>query len=365
MCSYGYILELNLLDGHFRQPFNTYRLLHIFGADIAKRYISESGRLAFGSTHPGAVGGVDLDSFTADVLHVDPFKPEVFDDAAATAGRLEANADIRAFVDAGIDIDIKNGKIYWTDAIGSPSPSKIWRSNLDGSNMEDILTEYKNYYDVSLDLASEKLYWAAGDGIYRANYDGSDVEYLINTGQGVLGLDIDMTSNKIYWTNTLTNTIYRSNLDGSNIENLITFGSRPVDIELINTLSIILDIKPRCCPNPLSVNSQGVLTVAILGTEEFDVGQIDPASIRLEGVAPIRSAYKDVSTPVIDPVECECTKDGPDGFDDLVLKFQTQAVLETIGEVSKGEVIELILTGVLADETPIEGSDCVVIHGRL
>ena len=57
--------------------------------------------------------------------------------------------------------------------------------------------------------------------------------------------------------------------------------------ELVNN-SRPLDIKPQACPNPLNVNSQGVLPVAILGTEDFDVTQVDPASVRLAGVEPLR-----------------------------------------------------------------------------
>lgn len=41
-----------------------------------------------------------------------------------------------------------------------------------------------------------------------------------------------------------------------------------------------IDIKPQSCPNPINVKSRGVLPVAILGTAEFDVTTIDPASIR-------------------------------------------------------------------------------------
>lgn len=68
-------------------------------------------------------------------------------------------------------------------------------------------------------------------------------------------------------------------------------------------LKVDVDIKPGSCPNPLNLKSKGVLPVAVLGTEEFDVTTIDPLSILLsreeveEGVAPIRSDYEDVATP--------------------------------------------------------------------
>ncbi len=127
---------------------------------------------------------------------------------------------------------------------------------------------------------------------------------------------------------------------------------------------INLDIKPQSCPNPFNVKSKGVLPVAILGTEEFDVSTIVPTSVRLAGVEPIRDSLEDVAAPLVDPNECECSTDGPDGFTDLTLKFETQAVLEALGEVNTGDILTLQLTGVLNDETSIEGADCVVIVGR-
>jgi hypothetical protein len=129
-------------------------------------------------------------------------------------------------------------------------------------------------------------------------------------------------------------------------------------------ITVGLDIKPGSCPNPLNVKSKGVLPVAVLGSEEFDVSSIDVTSIRLAGVAPIRSSYEDVSTSVSDSNECECSTQGPDGFTDLKLKFETQKIVETIGEVSHGDELVLELTGVLSDETPIEGSDCIIIRGK-
>lgn len=122
-----------------------------------------------------------------------------------------------------------------------------------------------------------------------------------------------------------------------------------------------IDIKPQSCPNPINTKSKGVLPVAILGTNEFDVLTIDPASIRLAGVAPIRSSYEDVATPAEKVDECDCTDEGPDGFLDLALKFDTQEIISALGAVSDGDEIVLTVTGQLSDDTEIEGSDCVLI----
>ena len=132
---------------------------------------------------------------------------------------------------------------------------------------------------------------------------------------------------------------------------------------------VAVDIKPGSCPNPLNVTSKGVLPVAILGTEDFDVNSIDAVSILLAGVDPIRSAYEDVAEPVPDGNECECAEEGPDGYTDLTLKFKTPEIVEALvnmyGGLIEGEVLALPLTGVLSDGTPIEGADCVRIVGKV
>ena len=42
-----------------------------------------------------------------------------------------------------------------------------------------------------------------------------------------------------------------------------------------------LDIKPGACPNPLNVRSRGVVPMAVLGSESFDVTEIDVDSLAL------------------------------------------------------------------------------------
>ncbi len=131
---------------------------------------------------------------------------------------------------------------------------------------------------------------------------------------------------------------------------------------------VAVDIKPGSCPNPVNTKSSGVLPVAILGSNDLDVTMIDTASIRLAGVEPLRSAYEDVTTPAPDITDCNCIEAGPDGLLDLTLKFATQAIIEAIGDVDDGDIVTLELTGILYDpiphETPIEGSDCILIKGK-
>ncbi|MHC4266598.1 MAG: hypothetical protein ACYSUK_11825 [Planctomycetota bacterium] len=129
-------------------------------------------------------------------------------------------------------------------------------------------------------------------------------------------------------------------------------------------VAVAVDIRSGNCPNPMNVKSSGVLPVAILGSEDINILEIYPASIRLEGVAPIHSNYEDIATPVSDPCDCNCITDGPDGYLDMTLKFDTQEIVETMCEANDGDILPLLLTGKLFDGTPIEGIDCVHIKGK-
>ena len=129
--------------------------------------------------------------------------------------------------------------------------------------------------------------------------------------------------------------------------------------------SVDVDIKPQSCPNPCNVNSKGVLPVAILGTEDFDVMTVDPTTVELAGVPALRWDFEDVSTPAANVDPYTCTTEGPDGLMDLVLKFNKQEIVEAMnGDVSDGDVIFLYLTGRLKEEFNggyFAGRDWVVI----
>ncbi len=130
---------------------------------------------------------------------------------------------------------------------------------------------------------------------------------------------------------------------------------------------VYVDIKPRSCPNPLNTKDKGVLPVAILGTDGLDVRTIDPGSVRLEGVAPLRWAFEDVATPFINGEYCGCTTEGADGYRDMTLKFDAQEIVATLGEVSDGETRPLYLTANLKEEfggSHLEGFDCIIIKAK-
>ena len=134
-------------------------------------------------------------------------------------------------------------------------------------------------------------------------------------------------------------------------------------------LTVPFDVHPTSCPNPLNCKSQGRTPAAILGTADFDVTQIDPSTILLEGsVAPIAWNWEDVATPYepyIGKEDClDCTTEGPDGYLDLTLKFYTQDIFGALGSPSDGDCLVLTVTGNLLDGTPFTGEDVIVIRCR-
>lgn len=149
---------------------------------------------------------------------------------------------------------------------------------------------------------------------------------------------------------------------------LLNQGPSCVQLDYLRIMKLntpAVDIKPGSCPNPLNIEDNGILPVAILGSAGFDVFAVDPASIRLMGVAPLRSSYEDVAMPVsAGAAACECTQQGPDGFLDLSLKFDAQQVIAALGEVNDGDILELTLTATLDDGTQITGKDCVRIISK-
>jgi len=137
-----------------------------------------------------------------------------------------------------------------------------------------------------------------------------------------------------------------------------------------------MDIKPGSCPNAFNKKlfdfargenpkKGGVLPVAILGEAGFDVSLIDPSSIRLEGVEPLSQGggpkIQDVSTPVADNSDCECTTDGPDGFDDLNMKFSAQEVAAAIGPGDGDRELTMTFD---YNGVPYSATDCIHVIGK-
>ncbi len=143
-------------------------------------------------------------------------------------------------------------------------------------------------------------------------------------------------------------------------------------------ISAQLDIKPGSCPNPVNPRSRGVVPMAIVGGDTFDVTQIDVGTLKLrraDGVGGIAAPLSgppgpgittdDVATPFTGDL-CDCHELDGDGIDDLLLKFSTAELARAfqLSELPSGASMMLTLSGSLVDGTAFEASDCVVIPGK-
>lgn len=119
---------------------------------------------------------------------------------------------------------------------------------------------------------------------------------------------------------------------------------------------VSIDIKPGSDPNSINLGEQGLLPVAILGTQDFDVTTIDPGSIELGGVSLTERGSK--KTPKL-AYSLEDV-DG-DGFTDMMAFFEVQTlVTDGVLEVT---TTELELTATSDSGTPIKGTDSVnIVH---
>ncbi|MCK5618703.1 MAG: hypothetical protein KAJ17_04850, partial [Candidatus Krumholzibacteria bacterium] len=87
------------------------------------------------------------------------------------------------------------------------------------------------------------------------------------------------------------------------------------------------------------------------------------ADMAVQGVKPGRSTIKDVTTVPIGDEDCNCPGIGPDGFDDLHLKFSMEDVAGLVDGAAMGDVVQLALVGLLNDGTAFMAVDCARIVG--
>ena len=104
-------------------------------------------------------------------------------------------------------------KIYWMDA----GTGKIQRADLDGKNVEEVITGVSSPIGIAIDGDRQQMYWTEMGKIQRSELDGSHVE-TIRTVPAINDIDVDASRGKIYWTIVHSGRIQRANLDGSSLE---------------------------------------------------------------------------------------------------------------------------------------------------
>lgn len=113
---------------------------------------------------------------------------------------------------------------------------------------------------------------------------------------------------------------------------------------------VSIDIKPGNDYNVINMKSRGVIPVAILGSDTFDVTTIDVTTIKF-GTPPESYFLEPVRDPALEDVNS-------DGFIDLICHFKTQLTGLTSTDTIAG------IKAQLYDDSWIEGTDDVIVkHG--
>lgn len=138
-----------------------------------------------------------------------------------TTDKVKDFLDVSGFAGVGLAYDPENEKVYFSDfeAVGE---GKIWRINLDGTDLEEIVTGLYDPYQIALDLVNGKIYWAEDyddadiSHIGRANLDGSGVEHIVSlVDGGFRAIDLDVENGKMYYYDAWFEDLYVANLDGT------------------------------------------------------------------------------------------------------------------------------------------------------
>jgi DNA-binding beta-propeller fold protein YncE len=171
------------------------------------------------------------------------------------------------FTPKQIQLDKKNGKLYWCDREGM----RVMRVNLDGTNLETLIDTSQGdprpgpdlrkwCVGIALDVEGGKFYWTqkgsdnSGTGrISRANIETptgqtpanrQDIELLYDGLPEPIDLDIDPTTRTLYWTDRGNpprgNTVNRAPLDappGNRVAPEIVFSN------LMEGIGVALDLK--------------------------------------------------------------------------------------------------------------------------
>jgi putative hemolysin len=130
---------------------------------------------------------------------------------------------------------------------------------------------------------------------------------------------------------------------------------------------LFVDIEPGACPNLLNIRDIGTLPIAITGTVNLGVADIDPDSIRLsrkgfkKSIAGTQWHLGDVATP--NPAgACNCWSAPGDRRQDIIVHFDMRDAVKKLGISSEvGDTVALTIKARLKSGEVVLGQDCVSV----
>jgi len=161
---------------------------------------------------------------------------------------LGSPALYETFETRGMVVDPANAQLWWSDILplGSPLPGGVIRTgSTQGGAITDVVTHLTSPAGVAVDARRGRIFWSdLGDvsnasAIFSANLDGSDVQKLVSSMfiSDIAGLALDPIHDKLYFTyinplidGLLAGGIARAELDGTNLELIVGGQGKPIGI---------------------------------------------------------------------------------------------------------------------------------------
>lgn len=178
-----------------------------------------------------AVGAGGTGNYSKDVVIVDPnviidtdkelyfieFNSDLIRKVSLIPGSaVETVVDMDKRAGHGMTYDAVNKKIYYCD-LQTTNAGKVLRMDLDGSNIEELLTGLTSPYGVALNLAEGKMYIADGPNVSRANLDGSGYqkEFINVAGGAMRAIGFNSKTGQIYFYEVNVENLYSAKSDGT------------------------------------------------------------------------------------------------------------------------------------------------------
>lgn len=151
---------------------------------------------------------------------------------------------------AGVALDARRGRIYWSDLGDANNASAIFSANVDGSDVQKLVSGVfiSDIAGIALDPIHDKLYFTyinplldslLTGGIARADLDGSNLEHIVG-GQGKpVGIAVDPAGDGIYWADAMSfgpagggGAINAADLEGHNQRTILGGLNKPYGVAL-------------------------------------------------------------------------------------------------------------------------------------
>lgn len=264
-------------------------------------------------------------------------------------------------------VDGGAGKLYWT--VKAPAEFvQVQRSDLDGSNVEDLVTQSSMFTTIALDPPNNTMYLGREGEIQRSDLDGSNLQIIFSPGPvGVSGIAAE-SGGGVYWTDHLYGKIIRSNADGSGVMDLIFGLDDPYGIAIDSTGATIY-WAAECeasCPGSIQradLDGSNVQTIATTGIFNPRMLALDLALSRLYWYDNVANRIKRANTDgteIVDialgisdvfgiAVDSSCVPGSLDDFDLDGIPDDCDIDIDNDGVVNDVDVCDFTPPGLLVD----------------